>query len=151
MHGTAILPRSTMCGDHLGQMVHQQVRACATRFNAYTTHNGTCSHAACHEQVETNTHVIAQCPRYATARANFARKTGVTLCEATYTDIMAINYRKLQVEKTVLAKALCAFLAQVSRKHASHNKKDIASVAHPLDCNQRRSIIPPRTVERAPD
>ena len=55
-------------------------------------------------------HVIAQCPRYATARANFTRKTGVTLCEATYVDIMAINYRKLQVDKTVLAKALCTFL-----------------------------------------
>eukprot|EP00936_MAST-01D_sp_MAST-1D-sp1_P000488 g488.t1 len=150
-HGTAILPRSTMCGDHLGQMVHQQVRACATRFNAYTTHNGTCSHAACHAQVETNIHVIAQCPRYANARADFARKTGVTLCETTYTDIMAINYRKLQVGKTVLAKALCTFLAQVVRKHASHNKKDIASVAHSLGCNQRRSIIPPRTAERAPD
>ena len=150
-HGTAILPKSTMCGDHLGQMVHQQVRACATRFNAYTTHNGTCSHAACHEQVETNIHVIAQCPRYANARADFARKTGVTLCETTYTDIMAINYRKLQVGKTVLAKALCTFLAQVARKHASHNKKDIASVAHSLGCNQRRSIISPRTAERAPD
>ena len=31
VHGTAILPRSTMCGDHLGQMVHQQVRAAASR------------------------------------------------------------------------------------------------------------------------
>ena len=151
VHGTAILPRSTMCGDHLGQVVHQQVRACATRFNAYTAHNGRCSHAACHEQVETNMHVIAQCPRYATARANFTRKTGVTLCDATYIDVMAINYRKLQVDKTVLAKALCTLLAQVARKHASHNKKETASVAHSLDGNQRRSIISPRMAERAPD
>ena len=58
---------------------------------------------------------------------------------------------RLQVDKTVLTKALCTFLAQVARKHASHNKKDIASVALSLDCNQRRSIIPPRTAERAPD
>ena len=79
--------------------------------------------------------------------------TGVALCDATYTDIMAINHRKLQVDKTVLAKALCTFLAQVAKKHASHNKihVDHASVAHSLDCNQRRSIIPPRSAERAPD
>ena len=70
-------------------------------------------------------------------------------CDATYIDVMAINYRKLQVDKTVLAKALCTLLAQVARKHASHNKKETASVAHPLDCNQRRSIISPRMAERA--
>ena len=152
-HGTTILPRSTMCGNHLGQMVHQQVRACATRLNAYTTHNGKCSHTACHDQVETNKHAIVQCPRYAEAREDFTRKTGVTLCDATYTDIMAINHRKLQVDKTVLAKALCTFLAQVAKKHARHNKVQVdhASVAHSLDCNQRRSIIPPSLAERAPD
>ena len=55
---------------------------------------------------------------------------------------MAINYRKLQVGKTVLAKALCTFLAQVVRKHANHNRIDIASVAHSLGGNQGRSIIP---------
>ena len=60
---------------------------------------------------------------------------------------MGIHYRKLQVDKTVL----CTFLAQVAKKHASHNKMDHASVAHSLDCNQRRSIISPRTAERAPD
>ena len=42
--------------------------------------------------VETNKHAIAQCPRYAAARQDFTRRTGVALCEATYTDIMAINY-----------------------------------------------------------
>ena len=65
--------------------------------------------------------------------------------------IEPIDYRKLQVDKTVLAKALCTFLAQVAKKHASHNKRDHASVAQSLDCNQRRSIIPSRSAERAPD
>ena len=74
-HGTAILPRSTMCGNHLGQMVHQQVRACATRLNAYTTHNGKCSHAACHDLVETNKHAIAQCPRYALSLIHISEPT----------------------------------------------------------------------------
>ena len=103
--------------------------------------------------METNKHAIVQCPRYAEAREDFTRKTCITLCEATYTDIMAINYRKLHVGKTILAKALCTFLAQVAKKHARHNKVQVdhASVAHSLDCNQRRSIIPPSLAERAPD
>ena len=99
--------------------------------------------------VETNMHVIAQCPRYATAREDFSRRTGVILCEATYTDVMAINHNKVRVDKTVLAKALCAFLAHVTKKHASHNRRDFASVAVPLGCNQRCSIISPPAAERA--
>ena len=152
IHGTAILPKSVMNGNNLGALMHQQVRACATRLNAYTRYNGTrCTNADCHGQVETNRHAITQCPRYETAREIFSRTTGLTLCETTYTDIMAINYNKLRVDKTVLAKALCAFLAQVAKKHASHNRRDFASVAAPLGCNQRRSIIPPPVAERAPD
>ena len=95
-------------------------------------------------------HVIAQCPRYTAARENFSRTTGITLCEATYTDVMAINYKKLQVDKTVLAKALCALLAQIAREHTKHNKRVFASVAIPLGCNQRRSIISPLAAEQAP-
>ena len=67
------------------------------------------------------------CPRYTAARENFSRTTGITLCEATYTDVMAINYKKLQVDKTVLAKALCALLAQIAREHTKHNKRVFAS------------------------
>ena len=147
----AALPKPAMDGNHLGQLVHQQVRACATRFNAYTRHNGTYTNADCQDRVETNMHVIAQCPRYAAARESFSRVTGVALCEATYTDVMAINYNKLRVDKMVLAKALCAFLAQVAKKHACHNKRDFASVATPLGCNQRRSIIQASRPEREPD
>ena len=44
---------------------------------------------------------------------------------------MAINHNKL-LDKMVLAKALCAFLAQVAKKHACHNRRDFASVATPL-------------------
>ena len=96
-------------------------------------------------------HAIAQCPRYAAARDSFSRTTGVILCEATYTDVMAINYKKLRTDKMVLANALCKFLAQVATMHARHNKKDFASVAFPLGCNQRRSVISPPLAERVPD
>ena len=138
-----MLPRSILCGNQLGQMIHQQVRACATRFNAYTSHQGKCTHCRCHEEIETNAHVIAQCPRYAEARQTFNRKTGLTLSGDTYTSIMALDYKKLQVEATTLAKALCEFLAHVARKHTQYNKIDrIASVAHSLGGNQGRSIIP---------
>ena len=69
---------------------------------------------------------------------------------------MALEHKKLQVEMTILAKALCELLAHVARKHAQHNKTDrIASVANPLGGNQRRSIIPADVgilqPERAPD
>ena len=61
----------------------------------------------------------------------------------TYTSVMALDYKKLQVQATTLAKALCEFLAHVARKHAQYNKTDrIASVAHSLGGNQGRSIIP---------
>ena len=95
-----------MCGNQLGQMIHQQVRACATRFNAYTCHRGKCTHCRCHEKIETNEHVIAHCPRYAEARAAFNRKTGVTLSGETYVSVMALDYKKLQVGATTLAKAV---------------------------------------------
>ena len=75
----------------------------------------------------------------------------LALCEATYTDVMAINHNKLRVDKMVLTKALFAFLAQVAKKHACHNRRDFAGVATQLGCNQRRSIISPPAAERAPD
>ena len=51
------------------------------------------------------------------------------------------------------AKALCTLLAHIAKAHARHNRTDnlIASVATPLGCNQRRSIIPATQPERAPD
>ena len=134
-------------------MVHQQVRACATRFNAYTSHNGKCTHCRCRDEVETNRHVVAHYPRYADARAAFQRQTGLSLRDATYVDIMSLNHRKLKVAAEPLAKALCTFLAHIVKEHTRHNKTDrfMPSVATPLDCNQRRSIIPVPRLERAPD
>ena len=134
-------------------MVHQQVRACATRFNAYTSHAGKCTHHSCHNKVESNKHAIAQCPRYADARDEFQRRTGLTLCNTTYADIMALNFKKLNVPAATLAKALCRLLAHIAKAHMRHNRTDnlIASVATPLGCNQRRSIIPATQPERAPD
>ena len=60
------------------------------------------------------------------AGETFSRTTGLTLCETTYTDVMAINHNKLRVDKVVLTKALFAFLAQVAKKHACHNRRDFA-------------------------
>ena len=68
--------------------------------------------------------MIVHCPRYAEARAAFNRKTSLTLSGETYTSIMALDYKKLQVQETTLAKALCELLAHVARKHAQRNKKD---------------------------
>ena len=79
------------------------------------------------------------------------RKKGLTLSDETYTSIMALDYKKLQVPVEATTLALCEFLAHVAQKHAQYNKTGrkssssssrIASVAHPLGGNQRRSIIP---------
>ena len=69
------------------------------------------------------------------------------------TDIIALNFKKLNVAAATLAKALCTLLAHIAKAHARHNRTDnlIASVATPLGCNQRRSIIPATQSERAPD
>ena len=120
-HGKTVLPNTIICGDYLGQMVHQQVRACATRFNVYTSHAGECTHSNCHGEVETNKHAIAQCPRYANARAEFQQQTGLVLCDTTYVDIMALNSKKLGVAARVLAKALCTLLAHIAKAHTRHN------------------------------
>ena len=114
---------------------------------------GECTHSNCHGEVETNKHAIVQCPRYDNARAEFQRQTGLVLCDTTYVDIMALNSKKLGVAARVLAKALCTLLAHIAKAHTCHNKTDrlIASVATPLGCNQRRSIIPTVQSERAPD
>ena len=49
------------------------------------------------------------------------------MCDDTYTDIMALDHRKLNVDGTVLATALCRLLATVAKAHAKTNH--IASVA----------------------
>ena len=71
------------------------------------------------------------------------------MCDDTYTDIMALDHRKLNVDGTVLATALCRLLATVAKAHAKTNQ--IASVAHSLERNQRRSIIQTGRSERPPD
>ncbi len=60
---------------------------------------------------------------------------------------------RLEVAAGTLAKALCTLLAHIAKAHTRHNRTDnlIASVATPLGCNQRRSIIPATQSERAPD
>ena len=83
----------------------------------------------------------------------FQRQTGLVLCDTTYVDIMALNSKKLGVAARVLAKALCTLLAHIAKAHTCHNRTDrlIASVATPLGCNQRRSIILATQPERGPD
>ena len=149
-HGTTTLPAKVLCGDRLGQMTHQQIRATATRMNAYTGYNNRyCSYRSCHHKIESNKHTVVTCPRYTEARQQFEAKTGIRICEANYIDIMALNYRKLGLDSKVLATALCKLLAQIARTHTKTNK--IASVAHSLGSNQRRLIIQTHRSERAPD
>ena len=64
---------------------------------------------------------------------------------------MALNFKKLGVAVGVLAKALCTLLAHIAKAHTRHNRTDnlIASVATPLGCNQRLSIISAAQSERA--
>ena len=149
------MPKRILCGNYFGQMIHQQIRACATRFNAYTSHAGGCTYSTCNLQAETNKHVVAQCPRYTNARERFYSKTGVRINDTTYIDVMAIDYKKLNVDAVKLAKALCALLADVVRIRISQIARKrpttVASVALPLDSNQRRSIIPTVQLEREPD
>ena len=149
-HGKAVLPRRTLCGDYLGQMVHQQIRASATRFNAYTgRYNRECTHAQCQQKRETNKHAVVQCQRYATMRRQFQLETGIVVTEANYVDIMALNATVLGVPLNTLATALCRFLAHIAKVHKRENH--IASVAVPLGCNQRRSIIRTNQSEQEPD
>ena len=66
---------------------------------------------------------------------------------------MALNFKKLNVAAATLAKALCTLLAHIAKAHTRYNKTDklIASVATPVGCNQRLSIIPATPPELAPD
>ena len=131
-------------------MTHQQIRATATRMNAYTGHNNRhCSHHECQQQIESNRHTITACPRYTEARQAFEAETGIRVSHTNYIDIMAIDYHKLGVDSKILATALCKFLARIARTHTKMNK--IASVAFPLGSNQRRLIIQTHRSERPPD
>ena len=80
-------------------------------------------------------------------------ETGMTITAANYVDVMALNAKKLAVQPEVLAKALCRLLllAHITKKHKHRRENSIASVAIPLGCNQRRSIIRTRQPEQAPD
>ena len=130
--------------------MHQQIRAAATRLNAYTGRHGRkCTHSQCQNKKETNKHAIVECKRYTAARQQFTLETGVAVTDATYMDIMALNAKKLAVQPEVLSKALCRLLAHITKKHRRENQ--IASVAAPLGCNQRRSIIRTGQSEQAPD
>ena len=137
VHGTTVLPRGTLCGDYSGQLTHMQIRAVATRFNAYTGRNGReCTHCQCLNKKETSRHAVVECKRYATARQQFTLETGVTITDANYVDVIALNAKKLTVQPKVLAKAVCRLLALITKKHRREN--NIASVAQSLDSNQRR-------------
>ena len=67
----------------------------------------------------------------------------------TLVDIMALNATVLGVPLNTLATALCRFLAHIAKVHKRENH--IASVAIPLGCNQRRSIIRTNQSEQEPD
>ena len=132
-HGTGILLRRILCGDYLGQIMHQQIRAAATCLNAYTgRHNRECTHAQCPNKKETN-----------------RLETGVNITSANYVDIMALNAKKLDVQPETLAKALCRLLAHITKKHQRENNN--VSVATTLESNQRRSIIRTTPSEQPPD
>ena len=90
-----------------------------------------------------------ECERYAAARQQFALETGVTITDANYVDVIALNAKKLTVQPKVLAKAVCRLLAFITKKHRREN--NIASVAQSLDSNQRRSIIRTNQSEQEPD
>ena len=63
---------------------------------------------------------------------------------------MTLNVKKLSIAPNTLATALCRLLAHVMKKHRQENKND-ASVAIPLEGNQRRSIIRINQSEQVPD
>ena len=156
IHGSATLPRRTLCGDHLGQMMHQQIRAAATRLNACTgKHQQMCTNTRCTRTKETNKHAVVECHRYANARQRFNQETGIRITSENYIDIMALDAKKLGVAVDVLAKALCKLLAYIATTHS--RVRNFASVAFPLDggSNKRRSIIQAheelRRLEREPD
>ncbi len=65
---------------------------------------------------------MVSCPRYTEARQEFEAKTGIRIRDANYVDLMAINYRKLDIDSKLLATALCKFLAQIARVHTKTNK-----------------------------
>ena len=94
-------------------------------------------------------HAVVECKRYTAARTQFQLETGVSITAANYVDIMALNAKKLATQPEVLAKALCRLLSYITKKHKRENF--IASVAIPLGCNQRRSIIRINQSEQAPD
>ena len=149
-HGTGMLPRRILCGDYLGQIMHQQIRAAATRLNAYTgRHNRECTHAQCPNKKETNRHAVVECNRYTAARQQFTLETGVNITPENYVDIMALNAKKLDVQPETLAKALCRLLAHITKKHQRENNN--VSVATTLESNQRRSIIRTTPSEQPPD
>ena len=112
-------------------------------------YNRGCTHAQCQQKRETNKHAVVQCQRYATMRRQFQLETGIVVTEANYVDIMALNATVLGVPLNTLATALCRFLAHIAKVHKRENH--IASVAIPLGCNQRRSIIRTNQSEQEPD
>ena len=86
------------------------------------------------------------------------RRTGITLNDNNYVEVMAIDAASLAVNKKLLATELCRMLAQIYQLHLRKNKVDradrIASVAIPLGtsrtCNQRSPIIQEETSEHDP-
>ena len=94
-------------------------------------------------------HAVVECGRYAAARQQFALETGITITTTNYIEVMALNAKKFSIAPDTLAMALCRFLAHVMKKHMKENNNNV-SVAVPLECNQRRSIIRINQSEQAP-
>ena len=123
--------------------MHRQIRSGATSVHARThpgrTH-GWCPDDRCGPRLESDKHLVAVCPASRDARARFQRTTGVRMTPDTYSDIMAIDGRRLGVPAPLLASALFRLLADVYRqRYRRVTSLTTTSVAHISLDNQRRT------------
>ena len=99
---------------------------------------GSCRHAACTNAKETNTHVVAECGRYAAARSRFEQCTGVRISRANYVSVMAFDGPALGVASASLTTPLYQLLASI---FGTRYYTQTSSVAHSLGLNQGRFAV----------
>ena len=130
---TSLIGQSYTKGNKFGRELYRQITAAGTDRNDYTRKgphdcNTRCDDCGCDR--DTNRHWVVHCPKHASARTRFTAKTGITITDHNYIQIMALDAVKLGTSPECLSTALFHLLASTARRNTN-----TASVA-PTRSNQ---------------
>ena len=119
---TSLIGRTYTKGSNIGRELYRQIAAAGTSRNDYTRKGPSECKTRCEDcghNRDTNRHWIVHCPKHAAARTRFTAKTGITITDRNYVQIMALDAAALGTNPNCLSTALFHLLASTARRNTS--------------------------------